>query len=169
MLFVGINPGLRSTALGHHFAGRSNRFWRLLYEAGLVPHEVTFRDDARLPAWGYGLTNMVARASRGSADLGPEDYRAGRRRVIAKIRRHRPRIVVLLGVSVAPALLGPRDAGSMRRPGLKRTTLGGARVFVLPNPSGRNAHYSYAAMLGLFRRLRRLLQAPASGRGRRAV
>src|SRR5207249_10323138 len=97
VLFVGINPGLRSSAIGHHFAGYPNRFWKLLYDSGLVPHPLTCEEDVRLPEWGYGLTNLVARPSAGMDELGPGEFRAGRRRLLAKIRRVRPKVVARAG------------------------------------------------------------------------
>lgn len=163
VLFVGINPGLRSAAVGHHFAGRSNRFWKLLYHAGLVTEPLTARDDVRLPEWDLGITNVVARASRGSDTLRREEYRAGRRRLVGKIRRYRPRLIALLGVSLLPVLCPPprpvravTRARPRTRLGLQPRPLAGARVVLLPNPSGRNAHYSYAEMLRAFRGLRRI-------------
>src|SRR6187200_2471357 len=92
VLFVGINPGMRSAALGHHFAGPSNRFWKLLYESGLVPEPVTWADDDRLIVWGFGITNLVARATPGINDLRPGELLAGRRALVAKVRRYRPAI-----------------------------------------------------------------------------
>lgn len=159
-LFVGINPGVRSALLGHHFAGHSNRFWKLLSESGLTPRPATFEDDARMPEWGYGMTNLVPRPTPGIADLTPNEYRAGRAALERKIRRARPRMVVLIGVSLArellPALQSPAR-GAEPPVGLQRDTLAGAPVFVLPNPSGRNAHYSYARMLDAFRALKTAL------------
>src|SRR5258705_13753742 len=78
VLFVGINPGIRSALTGHHFAGFSNRFWKLLYEYGLVPERITFVDDDRLPAWGFGITNLVPRATPGIDALSPDEYVRGR-------------------------------------------------------------------------------------------
>ena len=78
IVFVGINPGLRSAAVGHHFAGHSNRFWKLLHESGLVDAPLTYREDWRLPEWGLGLTNIINRKSAGIDTLGPAEYRAGR-------------------------------------------------------------------------------------------
>src|SRR6476620_9106531 len=100
VLFVGINPGVRSAMTGHHFAGFSNRFWKLLYESRLVPEPITFRDDDRLPDWGYGITNIVARATPGIDTLLPHEYVTGRIRLMAKIRRYRPRVAALVGVTV---------------------------------------------------------------------
>ena len=92
ILFVGINPGLRSGALGHHFAGPGNPFWRLLHAAGLVPEPLTYADDVRLPAFGLGITNLVERATRGADELARVEFAAGRRRLDATIARARPRV-----------------------------------------------------------------------------
>ena len=155
VLFVGINPGLRSAAIGHHFAGYSNRFWKLLYDSGLVPRPLTCEEDVCLPEWGYGLTHLVARPSAGMNELKPVEYQAGRKRLLAKIRRYRPEVVALVGVTVYRALF-PKDRPI--RMGLQEKRLAGAHVFVLPNPSGRNANYSYGEMLGAFRALRSHLE-----------
>ena len=153
ILFVGINPGLRSAALGHHYAGSSNRFWKLLYEANLVPERLSYREDARLPEWGIGLTNLVSRATAGMDGLTPDDYADGRLVLMSKVRRYRPRVVALLGMTLYPLLfpLQPRQAGLS--PGLQTVTLQKSAVVLFPNPSGRNASYSYQAMLNAFRLL----------------
>jgi mismatch-specific thymine-DNA glycosylase len=156
-LFVGINPGMRSEAIGHHFAGYSNRFWKLLYESRLVPQLIGPEDDGRLPEWGFGITNLVARATPGMDTLAPAEFVAGARVLRRKIRRFNPPIVVLIGVTVFRRLFG-RAARFPVRLGLQRERLEGARVFVLPNPSGRNANFSYAEMLAAFRRLRTHLE-----------
>lgn len=170
ILFVGINPGLRSAAIGHHFAGYSNRFWRLLSDSMLVPERLTFEGDDRLPGWGLGLTNLIARPTGGVRDLRPAEYRAGWRLLDRKIGRYRPRVVALVGVTVyraiapmleqgetarAPARVPAAALGSASVLGLRPETVRGVPVFVLPNPSGRNAHYRYEAMLKAFRALRR--------------
>ena len=169
VLFVGINPGVQSALTGHHFAGYSNRFWKLLYESGLVPEPVTSTDDVRLPQWGYGVTNLVARPSPGIDDLKPAEYLDGWAALRRKIRRYRPRIVALVGVTLYRVLLpvlitepeAPRraEASSRRRtartciPGPQPFQIEGAQLFVLPNPSGRNANFTYAEMLEAFGRL----------------
>lgn len=150
VLFVGINPGLRSAEVGHHFAGPSNRFWRLLHDSGLVPRAVTWVDDDAMPAWGYGITNLVPRATAGVQDLSLPELRSGRRALERKILRWRPPLVALVGVTVYRAVFGIRGRVT---PGATDMTLSGARVFVLPNPSGRNAHYSYDEMLAVYRDL----------------
>lgn len=97
VLFVGINPGLRSAAIGRHFAGHSNRFWKLLFESQLVSEPLTCQDDWRLPDWGLGLTNIVQRPSAGIDVLKPSEYAAGRKRLAARVQRYQPHVVALLG------------------------------------------------------------------------
>ena len=156
MLFVGINPGVRSALTGHHFAGFSNRFWKLLYDSGLVPEPLTYVDDDRLPEWGFGITNIVARATPGIDDLRPEEYVAGRVRLRAKVRRYRPKVVALVGITVYRAMF-PEQRGAVTA-GLREERLSDASVFVLPNPSGRNANFSYDEMRQAYRALARHLK-----------
>jgi double-stranded uracil-DNA glycosylase len=173
VLFVGINPGVRSATTGHHFAGYSNRFWKLLWEARLVPEPITYLDDDRLAEWGYGITNLVARPSPGIDDLRPAEYVAGWTSLERKIHRFTPGIVALVGVTlyraIRPLLASENGAGLAPVPalavGLRPETIHGSRVFVLPNPSGRNANFSYAEMLRAFKALRREVRR-AEGEGR---
>jgi TDG/mug DNA glycosylase family protein len=161
VLFVGINPGIRSAETGHHFAGYSNRFWKLLHESGLVPERLTFERDADLPRWGFGITNIVGRPTPGVGDLEREEFERGRRRLLRKLGRIRPQVVAVVGVTVFRALVPRRRRRGRPEPvslGPQPEMLAGARVFVLPNPSGRNANYSYAEMLDAFRALRRFLR-----------
>lgn len=157
VLFVGINPGIRSAAIGHHFAGYSNRFWHLLCASGLVPYGLGPEDDARLPEWGYGVTNLIPRATPGIDTLRPDEYAAGVRVLRRKIRRWRPQVVAFVGVTLFRAVFD-RRAGTPVALGLQPELLEGARVFVLPNPSGRNANFSHAEMLAAFTDLRRHLR-----------
>jgi TDG/mug DNA glycosylase family protein len=145
VLFVGINPGVRSALTGHHFAGFSNRFWKLLHESGLVPEPIGHQDDARLPDWGYGITNVVSRATPGIDTLEKEEYVAGRMRLRRKVVRHRPTVVAAVGITVFRALFPDRRGAVLL--GLQPERIGSSAVFVLPNPSGRNANYSYEEML----------------------
>src|SRR5688572_3529779 len=116
VLFVGINPGVRSALTGHHFAGFSNRFWKLLYDSRLVPEPIGYEDDDRLPAFGYGITNIVARATPGINDLRAEEYQRGARRLLEKIKTYQPSIVALVGVTVYRALLvSLEDRQAMKR------------------------------------------------------
>ena len=155
VLFVGINPGVRSSLTGHHFAGHSNRFWKLLFESGLVPEPIGYADDRRLPEWGFGITNIVARPTPGIDTLRPEEYVVGRVALIRKIRRYRPRIVALVGVTVFRAMFPNRKDAV--RTGIQPERLGDAIVFVLPNPSGRNANFTYPEMLTAYKQLKRVL------------
>ncbi|MEX5213423.1 MAG: mismatch-specific DNA-glycosylase [Nitrospiraceae bacterium] len=162
ILFVGINPGLRSMKVGHHFAGYSNRFWKLLYAAGLVSDPLGPQDDHRLPQRGIGLTNLIRRPTAGIDSLRTEEYVAGRKRLLTLVLRHRPRTIALLGLTLLPAIVpgrrGKSAAGTSPvrpTPGWQPERFGGARVFLLPNPSGRNAHYSYETLLTLFTALQR--------------
>ena len=167
ILFVGINPGVRSAITGHHFAGFSNRFWKLLAESRLVPEPITYEDDARLLEWGLGITNLVARPSPGIGDLKASEYVEGWTVLKRKIARYRPRVVALVGVtlyrSIVPLLNPPAVAVATARRarrapesvlGLRPELVHGSKIFVLPNPSGRNANFSYAEMLEAFEALR---------------
>jgi double-stranded uracil-DNA glycosylase len=161
VLFVGINPGVRSALTGHHFAGYSNRFWKLLHESKLVAEPLTCEDDDRLPEWGFGITNLIARPTPGINDLRPQEYPAGWQALRRKIRRYRPAVVAVVGVTVYRAILplldGERTRTAAIRLGRQPETLDDSRFFVLPNPSGRNANFTHAEMLAAFRGLRRYL------------
>ena len=167
-MFVGINPGVRSAQTGHHFAGYSNRFWKLMFESGLVPEPITYRDDARLTEFGFGITNLIARPSPGIDDLSPAEYVEGWRILDAKIRRYKPEVVALVGITlfraIAPLLPDasglPRRSRDAAKAGPQAAVIHGARVFLLPNPSGRNANFTYAEMLAAFVALRRSLSVP---------
>ena len=156
VLFVGINPGIRSSLTGHHFAGFSNRFWKLLYESRLVPEPIGHEDDDRLPEWGYGVTNIVARPTPGIDTLRPEEYVEGRVRLRRKVTRYAPAVVAVVGVTVFRALF-PERKGAVTL-GRQTERIGGATVFVLPNPSGRNANFTYVEMLAAYRSLARYLR-----------
>ncbi len=166
VLLVGINPGVRSAITGHHFAGPSNRFWKLLFESGLVPRALTFEEDDLLPEFGLGITNLVARPSPGIDDLTPAEYLAGWKILERKIRKYRPSVVALVGVTlycVIRPLIEPASvpAAPRSRPiplGLQPPTLHGARIVVLPNPSGRNANFTYPEMLAAFASLKPLVR-----------
>lgn len=169
VLFVGINPSIRSAEVGHHFAGRGNPFWRLLHAAGLTPALLAPEEDARLLALRLGVTNVCARATRTAAELAPAELRAGASALRGEIAALRPGIVALVGVSLYPLVVpGGREPG----PGAKRARLAGARLYVLPNPSGLNAAYpGFRDKLVWFRGLARLagrgeVTRPRGSRGR---
>jgi len=156
VLFVGINPSLRSAEVGHHFAHRGNPFWRLLHAAGLTPTLLRPDEDACLLELGLGVTNVCSRPTRSAVDLSAAELRAGAELLRDAVAALRPQVVALVGIGlyrlVAP---GGREPG----PGAKRARLHGARVFVLPNPSGLNAAYpGFRSKLVWFRRLRRAVE-----------
>jgi TDG/mug DNA glycosylase family protein len=153
VLFVGINPGIRSSLSGHHFAGFSNRFWKLLFESKLVPERITFEDDDRLPEFGYGITNIVPRPTPGIDTILPPEYVAGRLKLRRKVLRFKPAVIAMVGVTVYRAMF-PERKGPVAL-GLQSDRIGDTEVFVLPNPSGRNANFTYQEMLAAFRLLKR--------------
>jgi TDG/mug DNA glycosylase family protein len=158
-LFVGINPGFASARARHHFANPANPFWALLHEAGFVDRRLAPAEERELLRHGLGITNLVARETAGVADLTREDTRLGRAVLLRKLRRYRPRAVVFVGLTAYAAFRGSRarvECGEQAEPVV------GARVFVVPNPSGRNAHFSRPAMRAAFRTVARAL-----GRGPR--
>ncbi len=158
VLFVGINPSLESARVGHHFASPGNPFWRLLHAAGLTPELLPPADDRRLLELGLGLTNVCPRATRGAAELTRRDYERGVAELVRKVEAARPAVVALVGVTLGRIVLpGSPEAG----PGPRGAAIGGARVFVLPNPSGRNAAFpSFERKLEWFVRLREYEAAP---------
>jgi TDG/mug DNA glycosylase family protein len=161
LLLVGINPGLRSGALGHHFAGRGNPFWRLLHAARLTPRLIDYSEDQRLADYGIALTNLCPRTTRTAAELTRAEIARGRAALARKIARWRPEVVGFVGVSLY-AMWIARSAGDGC--GAKPETIAGARVFVVPNPSGLNASYpGFAHKLVWFRRLRRFVSRVTNG------
>lgn len=154
ILFVGINPGLRSGELGHHFAGKGNPFWRLLTAASLVDEPIGYETERRLIDHRLGLTNLCRRVTRTAGELRPEEIARGRRTLLRKIGRLRPRVVALVGVTLYRQIL---PQGRTPGAGAKPERIHEACVFVLPNPSGLNASYpGFAHKLVWFERLRAL-------------
>jgi double-stranded uracil-DNA glycosylase len=151
VLFCGINPGLLSALTGHHFARPGNRFWPALHRSGFTPRQFAPEEQQELIPLGLGITNVVARATAGAADLQPQEYRHGGEVLRAKIETFRPRWLAVVGIGAyriafdAPkAVMGRQEA-----------TLSGTGLWVLPNPSGLNAHYTPAALAEAFAELRR--------------
>jgi double-stranded uracil-DNA glycosylase len=153
VLFCGINPGLWSAAVGHHFARPQNRFWEALHLGGLTPRRLAPDEEDELLALGLGITNLVERATAGAAELGAGELRAGGTRLAAKAAAARPRVVAVLGVGAYRTAFGrPRAAvGPQPEP------IGPSRAWLLPNPSGRNAHYRLRDLAEAFAELRRSL------------
>lgn len=156
VLFVGINPSLRSGEVGHHFASPGNPFWRLLHASGLVPALLRAEEDRRLADLGFALTNVCPRPTRAASELTSAEYRRGVRALRAKIRRLRPAVVAFVGLSVYQRFFGHPKSGG---PGAKPEVVGEARVFVLPNPSGLNARFpGFQSKLVWFAALKEILE-----------
>jgi TDG/mug DNA glycosylase family protein len=153
VLFCGINPGLYSGATGHHFARPGNRFWPALQRAGFTRTQLSPFDERQLLELGLGVTNVVARTTAVASELTTDELIDGGKRLTRKVKRNRPRFLAVLGVTAYRAAFGQKDAGI----GLQERTIGDTRVWVLPNPSGLNAHYQLPALANEFRKLRRSL------------
>jgi TDG/mug DNA glycosylase family protein len=150
ILFCGINPGLYSGYTGYHFARPGNRFWPTLYAAGFTPRLLSPAEEYELLDWGYGVTNLVERATATANELTSAELAAGGQRLMAKVEQYRPRVVAILGISAYRAAFARPRAGLGRQP----EPLGPATLWVLPNPSGLNAHYTPANLARLYREFR---------------
>jgi TDG/mug DNA glycosylase family protein len=150
VLFCGINPSLYSAATGWHFARPGNRFWPALALSGFTPRRLAPAEQDLLPGYGLGITNLVARATAQAAELDPAEFRAGGERLLSLVERTRPRFLAVAGVTGYRTAFGHPQAGFGPQPGL----LGPARVWVLPNPSGLNAHRTLPMLAADFEELR---------------
>jgi TDG/mug DNA glycosylase family protein len=150
VLFSGINPGLYSAAVGHHFARPGNRFWKALHGSGFTPELLGPFEERRLLDLGLGVTNLVERATAAADELGPEELREGAKHLGRKAERLRPRFVAILGVSAYRTAFNRPKAAV----GRQQEPLGPSNVWVLPNPSGRTAAYQLPALVEAFRELR---------------
>jgi double-stranded uracil-DNA glycosylase len=153
VLFCGINPSLYSAATGHHFARPGNRFWPALHLSGFTPRRLTPDEQHLLPGFGLGVTNLVARATARADELTAAELVAGGQRLAALVARHRPRVVAVVGVTAYRVAFGIPEA----RVGARPETVGDAAVWVLPNPSGLNAHYQLPDLAEEFGALRTAL------------
>lgn len=150
VLFCGINPGLYSAATGYHFARPGNRFWRALHAGGFTERLLAPHEEHELLKSGYGITNVVARASATAAELSSAEFVAGGRILRSKVKRYRPRYLAVLGIGAYRVAFDRPDAAL----GLQAEGIGGCAIWVLPNPSGLNAHYQPADLARLFQELR---------------
>lgn len=150
VLFCGINPGLYTAAVGHHFARPGNRFWPALHKAGYTPYVLSPHEERRLLEWGYGITNIVARATARADEVSRRELEAGAAVLEAKMARFRPRALAILGVTAYRAAFGEKATAI----GPQTRTIGGVPVWVLPNPSGLNAHYQLDDLAELYREVR---------------
>jgi double-stranded uracil-DNA glycosylase len=165
VLFCGINPSLYSAAVGHHFARPGNRFWPALHAGGFTARLLHPWEGAELLRLGCGITNIVDRATAAADELAAEELVAGAERLAAKVDAQRPKVVALLGITAYRTAFARNRA----RLGRQDDDLAGASVWVLPNPSGLNAHYTPAALARQFDELRRALgPARSIGGGRRS-
>jgi double-stranded uracil-DNA glycosylase len=155
VLFVGINPGLYSGAVGHHFARPGNRFWKTLHGAGFTGRLLSPFEERDLLRYGIGITNLVTRATRGAEQLDAQELRDGAAAIEAKACRDRPRVVAFLGVGAYRTAFGRPKA----RIGAQDELICGAPVWVLPNPSGLNAHYQLGDLISAFRAVRAALDS----------
>jgi len=151
VLFCGINPSLYSVVMGHHFARPGNRFWPTLHASGFTPRQLRPSEQDLLLERGLGITNVVDRATATADQLDNAELREGGKVLEAKVRRHRPRFLAVLGVGAYRTAFGRPKAEL----GLQPETLGDTRLWVLPNPSGLNAHYQLDDLARLFAELRR--------------
>ena len=150
VLFCGINPGLYSAAVGHHFGRPGNRFWKALHASGFTGRLFSPDEDADLPALGLGITNLVPRTTARAEELTAAELRRGARDLAAKTARWRPRVVAVLGVGAYRLAFARPEAVV----GRQQERIADALAWVLPNPSGLNAHYGLAALTHHFRALR---------------
>jgi double-stranded uracil-DNA glycosylase len=150
VLFCGINPGLMSAATGHHFARPGNRFWPALHRSGFTPRRLDPSEQGELLAYGLGITNVVDRGTARADELSADDLVAGGRALRAKVVRVRPRWLAVLGVVAYRAAFAAPRAVVGRQPDPVGTT----SVWVLPNPSGLNAHYTLDRLVTEFAALR---------------
>ena len=149
VLFCGINPGLYSGATGHHFARPGNRFWPALHLSGFTDRLLEPFEERELLAHGVGVTNLVARATAQAGELTDDELRRGARRLTRKLLEFEPRYLAVLGVSAFRTGFGKPHAAV----GPQNESIGNTRLWVLPNPSGLNAHYQLPALTEEFRRL----------------
>ena len=150
MLFCGINPGMRSAETGHNFARPGNRFWPALHGAGFTPRRLSPQEDGLLPSFGLGITNFVDRATRAASELSDEEIRAGAVALEALVRRHRPRVLAVVGIGAYRVGFGRPKATV----GLQEETVAGVPVWVLPNTSGLNANHQLPDLIEQFSSLR---------------
>lgn len=159
VLFCGINPGMTAAATGHHFAGRSNRFWRVIHLAGFTPKEMSPQEDHAILRYGCGVTSVVKRPTARADLLSPEEFAPAAVEFKQKIACYAPRYVAFLGKAAYSGLSGQRDIAW----GLQPTRIEGAVIWVLPNPSGRNRAFSLHQLVEAYRQLYRAMAATSDG------
>src|SRR3954470_8365441 len=165
VLFAGINPGLYTAAIGRHFGRPGNRFWPALYDGGFTPRLFSPFESSLLLDLNLGITNVVDRATARADELTHDELRAGGKRLEAKVKRWRPTVVAFVGIHPYRVVSGIKDA----HVGLQKPLFGGSYAWVLPNPSGLNAHYQPDALAKLFGELRLWAVAQHRRRGNKCL
>ncbi len=155
VLFCGINPSVYSAVVRHHFARPGNRFWKALHAGGWTPQVLVPHQDRELLDYGLGITNVASRATVAAADLAPGELQAGGRQLEARVRTFAPGYLAVLGVSAYRAAFAEPKAVL----GLQPRAIGETKIWVLPNPSGLNAHYPPRELAGLFGEFRAVVEA----------
>jgi len=161
-LFCGINPGLFTAWMGHHFARPGNRFWPAIHAAGITPRLLHPSEEQELLHYGYGITNVVQRATARADELSREEYVQGGERLVEKVMRYRPGVLAILGLGAYRTAFGRPNASV----GLQSRTIDGVPIWLLPNPSGLNAHYQLADLARLLRELDDFATAQAAATNR---
>jgi TDG/mug DNA glycosylase family protein len=159
VLFCGINPGLYTAAVGHHFARPGNRFWPALHRAGFTPRPLSPFEESELLVYGYGITNVVSYATASADEISAEELVRGGLVLEEKIRRFRPCFLAVLGVGAYRTAFGRPKAAT----GLQPEAIGGSHVWVLPNPSGINAHYQIGHLVSMLVDLKSAVEAKCRG------
>ena len=153
VLFCGINPGLYSAAVEHHFARPGNRFWKMLHDAGFTPYLLSPYEENKLLEHGYGITDIVERATAGANEITPSELIEGVKRLTTKVLKYKPKCVAVLGIgSYRKAFMRPRA-----KTGRQTETIGESTLWVLPNPSGLNGHYQPKQLKQLSQELRKAI------------
>ena len=146
VVFCGINPGLKSAIDGHHFSGRSNRFWRALHLAGFTPYEIAAKDDRSILDFGYGLTTAVERPTTRADELSSDEFREGSISFEIKMERYKPRYIAFLGKAAFQGFSRKKDVSW----GVQQDVIAGATVWILPNPSGLNRAFQLPALVAAY-------------------
>jgi TDG/mug DNA glycosylase family protein len=161
-LFCGINPGLYTAWMGHHFAYPGNRFWPAIHAAGITPRLLHPSEEQELLQYGYGITNVVPRATARADELTKEEYIHGGERLVQKVEHYRPGVLAVLGLGAYRTAFGRPNASV----GLQARTIDGVPIWLLPNPSGLNAHYQLDDLARLLRELDAFATAQAGATNR---
>jgi TDG/mug DNA glycosylase family protein len=154
LLFCGINPGLYTAAIGHHFGRPGNRFWPTLFAAGFTERLLDPSEEKELLPLGYGITNVVARATASADELSKEELIAGGKRLVKTVRKYMPRYLAILGIGAYRTAFDQPKATL----GLQTEKIETTNVWVLPSPSGLNAHYQVDALARVFAELRQAVE-----------